>query len=120
MAFCAKCGASLPEGANFCSSCGTTVGAALPSAGPLSSNIAALLSYVLWFITGFIFLMLEPYKNDKFVRFHASQSIGLSVALVAVSIALSILGATLGILTGGLGSLILVIPSALINPASPF
>ena len=115
MAFCAKCGASLPEGANFCSSCGTTVGADLPSVGPLSSNIAALLSYVLGFITGIIFLMLEPYKNDKFVRFHASQSIGLSVALVAVSIALSILGATLGILTGGLGSLILVIPSALIN-----
>ena len=91
------------------------MGAALPSAGPLSSNIAALLSYVLWFITGIIFLMLEPYKNDKFVRFHASQSIGLSVALVAVPIALSILGGTLGILTGGQGSLILAIPSALIN-----
>ena len=68
MAFCAKCGASLPEGANFYSSCGTTVGAALPSAGPLSSNVAALLSYVLWFITGIVFLMLEPYKKDKFVR----------------------------------------------------
>ena len=44
--------------------------------------------------------MLEPYKNDKFVRFHASQSIGLSVALVAVSIALSILGGDPGHVDG--------------------
>ena len=26
MAFCAKCGAELPEGARYCSSCGTAVG----------------------------------------------------------------------------------------------
>ena len=35
--------------------------------------------YLLWFVGGIIFLVLEPYKNDKFVRFHAFQSIFLSI-----------------------------------------
>ena len=39
----------------------------------LQENVAALLSYVVWWITGIIFLLLEP--DNKFVRFHAMQSI---------------------------------------------
>jgi uncharacterized membrane protein len=87
MAFCGKCGASLAEGMTFCSKCGTPVastpGVAQPpvAGGSMASNIAALLTYVLGFITGIIFLVLEPYKHDKFVRFHAFQSIFFSVVL---------------------------------------
>jgi uncharacterized membrane protein len=39
----------------------------------LQENIAALLSYLLGWVTGLIFYLLEP--NNKFVRFHAIQSI---------------------------------------------
>lgn len=39
----------------------------------IKANVAALLSYVLGFITGIIFYILE--KENKFVRFHAMQSI---------------------------------------------
>ena len=39
----------------------------------LPSNTAAALAYVLWWVSGIIFLLLE--KDDKFVRFHAMQSI---------------------------------------------
>ena len=39
----------------------------------LPSNTAAALSYVLGWLTGVIFLLIE--KDDKFVRFHAMQSI---------------------------------------------
>lgn len=39
----------------------------------IKPNVAALLSYLLGFITGLIFLLIE--KNNKFVRFHALQSI---------------------------------------------
>lgn len=39
----------------------------------LPSNTAAALSYVLGWLTGIIFLLIE--KDDKFVRFHAMQSI---------------------------------------------
>ncbi|MBI3991395.1 MAG: DUF4870 domain-containing protein [Candidatus Omnitrophica bacterium] len=39
----------------------------------LQANVAALLSYLAGFITGIIFYVLE--KENKFVRFHAMQSI---------------------------------------------
>ena len=39
----------------------------------LQQNIAGLLCYVLGWITGIIFLIIE--KDDKFVRFHAWQSV---------------------------------------------
>ena len=93
MAFCAKCGAQLAEGTSFCASCGTPVGSA--AGGPpasaaagtaMSSNVAGLLCYILGFITGIIFLVIEPYKNDKFVRFHAFQSIFLSIVWIAFRI----------------------------------
>ena len=108
MAFCANCGASVAEGAGFCAACGKSVGAgaqpaAVASTGAtvqptatvqssaMSSNVAAALSYVLGFITGIIFLVLEPYKHDRFVRFHAMQSIFYSAACIVFSIAWSIL-----------------------------
>ncbi|HEV2178131.1 MAG TPA: zinc-ribbon domain-containing protein [Terriglobia bacterium] len=112
MAFCSKCGAQLNPGAAFCPSCGTPVGGAAPGSSPpaaagtaMTSNVAALLTYVLGFITGIIFLVIEPYKNDRFVRFHAFQSIFYSALLVAFSIAWRILEAmvftvTLGALWG--------------------
>ena len=39
----------------------------------LEANVAALLSYLLGFITGIVFFIIE--KDNKFVRFHALQSI---------------------------------------------
>ncbi len=39
----------------------------------LDENIAGLLCYVIGWITGIVFLILE--KEDQFVRFHALQSI---------------------------------------------
>ena len=39
----------------------------------MEQNLEGLLCYVLWWVTGIIFLTLE--KDNKFVRFHAIQSI---------------------------------------------
>jgi uncharacterized membrane protein len=39
----------------------------------LEENVAALLSYVVGWITGLIFFLIE--KDSKFVKFHAMQSI---------------------------------------------
>jgi uncharacterized membrane protein len=82
--FCSKCGAENPEGAKFCSKCGAGLGvAATPTEGAarpeaesstgLSANVAGLLSYVLTWVTGIIFVVLE--KKSTFVKFHAWQSI---------------------------------------------
>jgi len=59
----------------------------------MQANVAALLSYVLGWVTGLIFYLIE--KDNKFVRFHAMQSIvtfgGLNV-LIMVLIFIPVLG----------------------------
>jgi uncharacterized membrane protein len=57
----------------------------------LSDNAAAGLAY-LTFIPAIIFLVVAPYNQNKFVRFHAWQSIFLAVAWFAVWVILVILG----------------------------
>ncbi len=56
----------------------------------LTENVAGLLCYVLGWISGLIFLLIE--QENKFVRFHAVQSIVTFGSITIVSIALSILG----------------------------
>ena len=55
------------------------------ASSPMSSNVAGLLCYILGLITGIVFLVIEPYKNDKFVRFHAFQSIFFSIVCIVIS-----------------------------------
>ncbi len=65
----------------------------------MQPNLAALLSYVLGFITGLIFYFIE--KENKYVRFHAMQSIVVFLALFVAQIVLGfipILGWVLGFL----------------------
>jgi uncharacterized membrane protein len=50
----------------------------------LEENVAGLLCYVLGWITGLIFFLIE--KDSKFVRFHAMQSIIVFGVLSVVSI----------------------------------
>lgn len=60
------------------------------SAAPLADNVACTLTYALWFVTGIVFLVMEPYNRNRAVKFHAFQSIFASVVLVLVSIVLGI------------------------------
>jgi uncharacterized membrane protein len=53
----------------------------------MQANLAALLSYLLGFITGIIFYIIE--KDNKFVRFHAMQSIITFVAFFVLSMILA-------------------------------
>jgi uncharacterized membrane protein len=55
----------------------------------LEENIAGLLSYVLGWITGLIFFLIE--KENKFVRFHAMQSIIVFGPLTVASFILSVI-----------------------------
>ena len=124
MAFCAKCGTPLAEGISFCASCGTPVGSA--AGGPaapavagtaMSSNVAGLLTYILGFITGIIFLVIEPYKNDKFVRFHAYQSIFFNVAIIVFWIAYTISATILGYVSLGILAVVMGLVGVLISLA---
>jgi len=62
-----------------------------PAQSGLSDNGAGALAYIT-FIPAVIFLAMPPYNKSAYVRFHAWQSIFLTVACVAVFIVLTILG----------------------------
>ncbi len=112
MAHCTKCGAVVADNAAFCGSCGTpqtvvtstgasvggpVVAPAAPAQTQMSENLAATLSYVLGWLTGLIFFLID---KRPYVRFHAAQSI---VVFGGLHILTFILGAFFGIslITGG-------------------
>ncbi len=124
MAFCPNCGAQA-TGA-FCPNCGASVaagtpgtaGAANPGAagagyatpppplvqsGGMSENVAGALCYLAGLITGIIFLVIAPYNQNKFVRFHAFQAIFGHIAVIVCWIAWVIIGGILAVLTHGVG-----------------
>ena len=55
----------------------------------LEPNVAGLLCYVLGWITGLVFFLIE--KDDDFVRFHAMQSIVFFGAVTVAMIVLDLL-----------------------------
>jgi uncharacterized membrane protein len=61
-----------------------------PAQSGLSDNAAGALAYVT-IIPAIIFLVVEPYNKNSFVRFHAWQSIFLGIAAVAIDIVLSVI-----------------------------
>jgi uncharacterized membrane protein len=123
MAFCRNCGAQLADGSAFCSGCGsstattttstsmpTTAGAPAPAplattttSAPMTSNVAGALSYIV--IVGIVFLIIDPYKRDRFVRFHAFQAIFFTVAVIIVFIVLGILASGTLFLSGAMFTL---------------
>ena len=92
MAFCKACGQDIGT-ANFCPKCGTNQSATVPPA-PVSAaspaegiqeNVAGLLCYVLGWLTGIIFLLID---KRPWVKFHAAQSIVVFGGLTILRIAL--------------------------------
>jgi uncharacterized membrane protein len=59
----------------------------------LDENVAGALAYVLGFVTGIVFLVLE--SDNRFVRFHAAQSIVISVIAIGINVALGVLATIL-------------------------
>jgi uncharacterized membrane protein len=64
----------------------------------LDSNVAGALSYLFGALTGIIFYVLEP--EDEFVRFHASQSIVVSVGFFVLAFLTTIVTTVLSVLGG--------------------
>jgi uncharacterized membrane protein len=94
VAFCKSCGQDIGT-STFCPKCGASQSVAaapvaVPAASPtegLQENVAGLLCYVLGWLSGLIFLLLD---KRPFVRFHAVQSIGLNIGVVVVYLAVAL------------------------------
>ncbi len=80
----------MPDSAAFCPGCGhgmRPVELVQGNVGALPRTIAGALAYCT-IIPAIVFLLVEPYNRDRFVRFHSFQSIGLSLAALVIGIGL--------------------------------
>jgi uncharacterized membrane protein len=68
----------------------------------MSINTAGALAYVAGIITAILFLVIDPYKSDRFVRFHAFQSLFFNIAWIGFWIAWMVVGLVLSAVTKGI------------------
>jgi uncharacterized membrane protein len=113
---CPQCHAQTPDNVAFCPGCGRRMwvpgqDAKRPAASPpvirtpavppvtvtpanvpsqFRDNLIAALAYIA-FIPAVIFVLIEPFKRNRFIRFHSFQSIFLTAATIVIGIALRIL-----------------------------
>jgi uncharacterized membrane protein len=110
---CPQCHAEVPDDVAFCPGCGrrmwvpdqpsaSSAAARMPVVSMRANtpavsipvrprdNLIAALAYVT-FIPATIFVLIEPFKRNRFVRFHSFQSIFLGLATVLAAIALRVL-----------------------------
>jgi uncharacterized membrane protein len=120
MPFCTQCRTAVADADKYCPSCGAAVNRpaeqgsrpvepsppapAQPQAAPgasasisLTASQAGLLAYAFGFISGVILLNVQPWSQDRTVRFHAFQSIFFAAALIVLFVAASIVAAVLSL-----------------------
>jgi len=117
MAFCSACGTQMADNAAFCPKCGQAGGtrtsgvAASSSLGaasgslPMAENVAGMLAYFT-IIPAILFLLIEPFNRNRFVRFHSFQCLFTCGALIVLQIVLSIFSHILPFLMFGIWSLL--------------
>jgi uncharacterized membrane protein len=57
----------------------------------MQQNVAGMLCYIAGLVTGIIFLVIEPHNKNRFVRFHAFQSIFFHVTWIILYFIYSII-----------------------------
>lgn len=86
MAFCSKCGAHIPDGAQFCSNCGQVQNG---ENDVTKNKVISIFSYI-----GIFFLIpLLGAKESRFAQFHAKQGLALFIAEICCWIISAIVSA---------------------------
>jgi uncharacterized membrane protein len=97
---CLRCGEETRRKSDLCAYCGITLRYPCSSGGGATSTgmdekTAAVLSYLLGWVSGLIFFFIE---SNKFVKFHAMQSI---LAFGSISVVLMVIGFIRSLLWAG-------------------
>jgi len=104
----------MPDTAAFCPGCGRAMHPAersQGSVGVLPEKVAGALAYFL--LPAIMFLLVEPYKQDRFVRFHSFQCFGLCLAGLVIGAMLRVAGFALFFIPA-LGRLLFLLVSMVI------
>jgi uncharacterized membrane protein len=96
---CPDCAAQMPDTAAYCPGCGKPAPVGHPTAstaavGSLRENLAGGLAY-LTFVPAIIFLLVDPYKKNRFVRFHSNQCLLLWAVILIAGALIRLLGAAM-------------------------
>jgi uncharacterized membrane protein len=86
----------MPDTAAYCPACGHDihpVERASGMVGFLPETLAGALAYFV--LPAIIFLLVNPYKKNRFIRFHSFQSLGVCLAAVVVVAVLRVVGVAL-------------------------
>jgi uncharacterized membrane protein len=103
----------MPDNTAFCPGCGwNTTQPVLGTTGGIRDNIAGALAYFT-FIPAIVFLLAGPFKKNRFIRFHAFQSIFLILAAAVASLALKLVFLVLSLIPW-LGHLLLLLISVIV------
>lgn len=89
---CTACGVSMPDDAAFCPGCGRATATAASTPGTtrgINDNLLGVLAYFT-FIPALIFLLVEPFNKNRFLRFHSFQSLFLFIAALLLGFCLKV------------------------------
>ena len=113
---CPQCAASMPDAAAFCPGCGIAmrVERARGVVGVLPETLAGALAYFL--LPAIVFLLVEPYKKNRFVRFHSFQCLGVCLSVVVIGASLRVAGFLLFFIPS-LGRLLFLLVSMVVSLA---
>src|SRR3984957_13081545 len=117
--FCPQCAVEIPENSAVCPNCGHATSAAVRARGTVGvfpENIAGALAYIT-VVPAIVFLLIDPYRRNRFVRFHSLQCLFLWLALFLIGAVLRLAGAVLSIIPG-LGHLLVFLFSMVIGLAA--
>lgn len=130
MPICIKCGTQISDVAQFCPRCGagvaTRAASEIPVVSPsaaaapaleshrtpsavtagLPENIAGMLAYFV--VPAILFLLIQPFKRNRFVRFHSVQCVLTVAVLIVLQVALASLGKLLPLLVLSLYGLLIL------------
>jgi uncharacterized membrane protein len=107
----------MPDDAAFCPGCGHAMRpvVARGMVGVLPENVAGALAYFT-IIPAIIFLLVEPYNKNRFVRFHCFQCFGLCLVGLVAGATLRIAGFVLFFIPA-FGPLLLLLVSMVVGLA---
>src|SRR6059058_4276680 len=110
--FCPGCGTEMPDASSYCPGCGASTGTAVPATAVpcgitagIGDNIAGALAY--FFLPAVLFVLVDPFKRSRFIRFHSFQALFLAIAAIIAGLALRLIVAVLGLIPA-LGQLIMM------------